>query len=156
MTHDFNDAHQLKISKLQERLNNISSGLRKNLTTEIQKEKQMDIGNLYSAITPSSTQRQQKQFHDETEKKPFEKETLQQIKQQKEHTLLETTSTVETQQKSNDDFSSRNSKKQDLDQITTKQNVTQDSRSWQPWTYIPREKLRQLEKKTLSRLFKKH
>ncbi|MGI0017799.1 MAG: hypothetical protein ACREA1_03735 [Nitrosotalea sp.] len=156
MTHDFNDTHQLKISKLQERLNNISTGLRKNLATEIQKEKQRDIGNLYSSIAPSLTQRQQKQSYAETEKKLFEKEIFQQIKHEKEHKPVETTNIEETQQKSNDDFSSENLKKQELDEINTKQNVMQYSKSWQPWTFIPREKLQDLEKKTLSRFLKKH
>ncbi len=154
MTYDFNDAHQLKIKKLQEKLGNISGGLRKNLTTEIQKEKQMDIDNRYSVTIPSLTQIQQKQFHDETEKKQSGEEILQQIMQQVEHKQLEITNIVEAQQESNDVFSSKNSNKQDLDQI--KQNIVQDSKSWQPWNNIPRKKLGQLEKKTLSRLFKKH
>ncbi|MGI0062088.1 MAG: hypothetical protein ACREBA_06515 [Nitrosotalea sp.] len=153
MTYDFNDAHQLKIKKLQEKLGNISGGLRKNLTTEIQKEKQMDIDNRYSVTIPSPTQIQQKQFHDETEKKQSVEEILQEIKQQVEHKRLETINIVEAQQESNDVFSSENSNKQDLDQ--TKQNIIQDSKSWQPWKYIPRKKLGQLEKKTLSNLFKK-
>ena len=154
MTYDFNDAHQLKIRKLQERLGSISGGLKKNLATEIQKEKQVDIDNRYSVTIPSLTQTQQKQFHDEIEKKPSGEEILQQIKQEVEHKRLETTSIVEPKQESNDGFSSENSNKPDLAQIT-KQNVVQDSKSWQPWKYIPRKKLGQLEKKTLSNLFKK-
>ncbi|MGI0065763.1 MAG: hypothetical protein ACREAT_03265, partial [Nitrosotalea sp.] len=114
MTYDFNDAHQLKIRKLQEKLGNISGGLRKNLATEIQKEKRADIGNLYSPTVSSLTQTQQKQFHDEIEKKPSGEEILQQIKQQVEHKRLETASIVEPKQESNDDFSSKNSNKQDL------------------------------------------
>lgn len=155
MTYDSNDAHQLKIKKLQEKLGSISGGLKKNLTTEIQKEKQVDIGNLYSATIPSLTQRQQKQFHDVTEVKPSGEEILQQIKQQVEHKLLETTNIVETQQKSNDSFSSKNLNKQEVGQTSTKQDIVQDSKSWQPWKYIPRKKLNHLEKKTLSKLFKK-
>ena len=155
MTDDFNDANQLKISKLQERLNNISSGLRKNLATEIQKEKQGDIGNSYF-ISPSLTQRQQKQSYAEPEKKLLEKEIFQQIKQEKEHKPVETTNIEETQQKSNDSFSSKTLKNQELNENNTKQNVISDSKSWQPWTFIPREKLRDLEKKTLSRFLKKH
>lgn len=153
MTYDFNDTHQLKISKLQERLNNISSGLRKNLPTEIQKENQVDSSNLYSSITSPLTQRQQKQSYDETEEKLFEEKVLRQIAQ--EHKPLEMTSTEEIQQKLNDDFSSKNLRKQDLDQISSKQNVMPNNKSWQPWTHIPREKLRDLEKKTLSRFLKK-
>lgn len=155
MTDDFNDVHQLKISKLQERLNNISSGLRKNLTTEIQKEKQQDTSNLYSSITLPLTQRQQKQSYDEIEKKLIEK-VSQKVTQEPEHKILETASIKETQQKSSDDFSSKKLEIQDLDQINIKQNVMPDSKSWQPWTHIPREKLRDLEKKTLSRFLKKH
>ena len=155
MTHDTNDAHQMRIRKLQERLSGISSEFRKNLVTEIQNKKQNDVGNIYSATMPLSTQRQQKQSH-ETEKESSVQEILQQIKQQVEHKRLETINTMETQQKqiSSDNLISKNLKIQDLDQSLPKQNVVQDNKSWQLWKYIPQERLNYLEKKKL-KFFKK-
>ena len=152
-----NDAHQLRIRKLQERLSSISSGLRKDITTEIQNRKQNEISTVYSPTISSSEQIQQKQPYDKAKKESSVEEILQRLKHIVEHERLETR-TMETQQKQipHDKEPDRGLKTQESNQSLPEQNVVQDSKQWQPWKFIPREKLSYLEKKTLNKFFKKH
>jgi hypothetical protein len=156
MSHD-NDAHQLRIRKLQERLSSISSGLRKDLTTEIQNRKQNETSTVYSSTVSSSEQIQQKQPYHKAEKESSVEEILQQLKQIVEHERLETR-TMETQQKQipHDKEPDRGLKTQESNQSLSEQNIVPNSKQWQPWKFIPREKLSHLEKKTLNKFFKKH
>lgn len=152
-----NDAHQLRIRKLQERLSSISSGFRKDLTTEIQNQKQSEISTVYSPTISSPEQIQQKQPYDKAKKELSVEEILQQLKQIVEHERLETR-TIETQQKQipRDKEPDRGLKTQESNQSLPEQSIIQDSKQWQPWKFIPREKLNYLEKKTLNKFFKKY
>ncbi|MGI0062153.1 MAG: hypothetical protein ACREBA_06840 [Nitrosotalea sp.] len=154
MSYD-NDAHQLKIKKLQERLSGISGEFRKGLTAEIQSKKQNDTDNVHSSTVSSPAQTQQKQTYDKAEKELSVEEILQQLKQTIAHKQVEP-SIMETQKQiSHNKEPDRGLNIQESAQSLPEQNIVHD-KSWQPWKLIPRERLSNLEKKTLNKFFKKN
>ena len=166
------DSHQLKISKLQERLGSISGQLRKSLA-EPSKERQAHFESTYSR--PAATDIHEKQVRFEPAKEPSRDEMQQQARQEENYRALEAQRiAVEQQTKQSDDLKwletvrefenqerskgvilSKKLEGQEPARVEDKQKAMQESKSWQPWKSIPKEKLSQLEKKTLSRLFKK-
>ncbi len=141
----------------------ITSETRKDSTNEIQDQKQVDARNVHAPTTASPpVQVQQKQTHGKTEKELSVEEILQQLKQIIDNKQPEIR-TIETQQKQTD-----YEQQQDLgvkiqdaglkiesSQSPPKQKIEREEKQWQPWRFIPREKLGHLEKKTLNKFLKK-
>ncbi|MDE1862629.1 MAG: hypothetical protein KGI33_06930 [Thaumarchaeota archaeon] len=149
MSEQNNNSHQLKISKLQERLSSISSGARKDLDM-MQRDRRHEAGTRDEPAT------RQEQRHPAPENKGEQsvEEILQEIKQQLAQKRQEAWTAAESQKESLEIGTTRQAYAQEA--AVPEQRAPPQNKSWKAWVPIPGERLSHLEKKTLGRLLGKH